>query len=278
MLSSARTLTHTSSASETGSQTAAVLPTFAIVPGAWHSPAHWDLVVRDLNRAGYPTSSKRLPGVNSPTPTSVSTTTDALFIRNNVLLPLIANGKDVILVAHSYGGMPSGAAAAGLSKAERTAAGQPGGIVGLVWVAALIAHPGDSLKALAGGQYGSWVIIDVRNPVTLSSQAQGPKAIFYGDVAPPVAEHAISQLMPQSENVLSTPTGTQAWAEACYDGRRAYAHTLLDQCIPSVAQSGMLAASAVAWDVHSFDTSHSPFLSQPAQLSQTLISLARKWQ
>ncbi|MCJ1393890.1 hypothetical protein MMC18_006766 [Xylographa bjoerkii] len=251
------------------------LPIFAIVPGAWHSPVHWDLVVSELNLAGYPTSSLRLPGVDSSTPKSISTTTDALFIRNNVLNPLLNEGKDVILLAHSYGGMPGGAVAVGLSKAERIAAGLPGGIIGLIWVAALIAHPGDSLKALMGGTFSSWVMID-----DASGQLgyEDPKAVFYNDVLDPVVELAISQLKPESENVLSTPTSTQAWGDAYYNGRRAYVNTLLDQCIPSVVQEGMLAGSAVTWDVHHFNTSHSPFLSQPEQLSQTLISLAQKWQ
>ncbi|MCJ1415118.1 hypothetical protein MMC32_001449 [Xylographa parallela] len=214
-----------------------------------------------------------------------------IYIRNNLLLPLINEGKDVILVAHSYSGMPSAAAAVGLSKAERTAAGQPGGIIGLIWVAAIIAHPGDSLKTLMGGQFGSWCVIDVRSPrlflpstspslptvqdTSGNLRGEDPKAIFYGDVAQPIA---ISQLKPQLKNVLSTPSGAQAWGGACYDGRRAYIHTLFDLCIPTSAQSGMVAGSAVAWDVHSFRTAHSPFMLYPAQLSQTYISLARQWQ
>ncbi|MCJ1319512.1 hypothetical protein MMC15_004848 [Xylographa vitiligo] len=267
--------TGTSSPSKLDPSMAVSLPTFAIVPGAWHSPIHWDLVVPELNGAGYATRSLRLPGVDSPTPKSISTTTDAHFIQSDVLGPLLSDGKDVILVAHSYGGMPSGAAAVGLSKAERSAAGLPGGIIGLIWVAALIAHPGDSLKALVGGQFNPWVQI---NQATGQLGYEDPREIFYNDVHPPVATVAISQLKPESENALSTPTGPQAWGDAFYNGRRAYVTTLLDQCIPPRAQSGMLAGSAVEWDVYEFDTGHSPFLVQPLQLSRTLIELAKKWQ
>lgn len=69
------------------------LPTFAIVPGAWHSPSHWEDVISRLQAVGYPTCSLQLPSVGSPNPNDVSTTTDADFIRDNVLRPLLDAGK-----------------------------------------------------------------------------------------------------------------------------------------------------------------------------------------
>ena len=46
------------------------------------------------------------------------------------------------LVMHSYGGCPGSAAAGGLSKAARTAAGKQGGIIGLIFMCGFIAHEG----------------------------------------------------------------------------------------------------------------------------------------
>jgi hypothetical protein len=60
-----------------------------------------------------------------------------------------------MLVAHSYGGCPVGAAANGLSKVERAAASKPGGILGLIFIAAFITQanapplqvkPGDQVQ------------------------------------------------------------------------------------------------------------------------------------
>lgn len=70
-------------------------------------------------------------------------------------------GKEIVLVMHSYGGMPGGAAAYGLSKQERSAVGLRGGIIGLVYIAALIARQGDALVDMMGGQLHEWNILDV---------------------------------------------------------------------------------------------------------------------
>lgn len=142
-------------------------PTVVVVPGAWHSPQHYFELLDLVERAGYDTVSHRNPSCNSPNPNAVSTAQDAAFIRNQVLLPLLDAGKTVVLVSHSYGGSPGAAAAKGLSQAERIAAGKPGGIIGLVFISALLAHEGDSLLSLLPGQkFDPWVIIEVR----LSSQ------------------------------------------------------------------------------------------------------------
>ena len=139
-------------------------PTVAIVPGAWHSPVHYDALIAFLNAEGYSTVSKQLPSVDTATPTTTTAEGDSQFIVDQVLTPLLNDGKDVVLVAHSYGGSPGGAAANGLSKAERTASGKKGGIIGLVWVAALVAPNDVSLLTLVGGKFNDSVEIDVSKP------------------------------------------------------------------------------------------------------------------
>ena len=136
-------------------------PTVVLVPGAWHSPIHYSLVTGLLSLGGYPIVSERLPSVNSTTPKSISVTTDANFIRNQLIVPLLNQGKDVLLIAHSYGGSPGAAAAYGLSKAERTAAGQAGGVIGLIFIAAFLAEAGVSVLDDLGGQFNSWVVVNV---------------------------------------------------------------------------------------------------------------------
>lgn len=141
--------------------TAASNPTFVLVPGAWHSPVHYNFLISHLESAGFPTVAKRLPSVNSINPKAVSVTTDATFIRNQILIPLLDQGKNVVLVMHSYGGSPGAAAAKGLSKVERIAADQPGGIIGLIFIAALLVPQGVSLKQAVGGKFNDWVVVNV---------------------------------------------------------------------------------------------------------------------
>lgn len=138
-------------------------PYIALVPGAWHSPVHYQELLEVFEKAGYPTASIQLPSVDSKTPDEESVKGDAAAIREKLLLPLLDNGHDVYLVAHSYGGCPTGPAAKGLSKKERNGSG---GILGLVYMAAFVAREGVSLLSALGGKHDPWVIDYVSNPYT----------------------------------------------------------------------------------------------------------------
>lgn len=138
-------------------------PSIVLVPGPWHSPEHYSILRAFLERNGYEMFSQSNPSCNSVTPDSESAAKDTAFIKDHVLMPLLAAGKKIVLVLHSYGGLPGAAAAKGLSLVERHAAGQPGGIVGLVFISALVAHEGQSFLSMSPGQiFDEWVIPKVR--------------------------------------------------------------------------------------------------------------------
>jgi alpha-beta hydrolase superfamily lysophospholipase len=67
----------------------------------------------------------------------------------------VDQGKDVILIAHSYGGIPATEATKGLSKAEREGEGKKGGVIRLAYLTALVPAvgmaAGQSLKGALRG-------------------------------------------------------------------------------------------------------------------------------
>jgi len=63
----------------------------------------------------------------------------------NVLARLVEEGKDVILFAHSYGGIAGSEGAQGFAQAVRQADQNKGGIIHMVFATALIAREGESL-------------------------------------------------------------------------------------------------------------------------------------
>ena len=138
--------------------TAGNKPIIALAPAAWHTPVHYSLYTDQLKLAGFDTVTMTLPSCNSPDPKAQSVAVDAGFITQNLLMPSINSGKEVVLVMHSYSGGPGAMAAKGLSVAERRAAGKSGGIVGLIFIAAFIAKEGESLLSGSGGKYAPWVI------------------------------------------------------------------------------------------------------------------------
>ncbi|KAL8964686.1 MAG: hypothetical protein Q9183_004278 [Haloplaca sp. 2 TL-2023] len=150
----------------------------------------------------------------------------------------------------------------GLSLAERRRAGQPGGVVGLIYISAFLAFEGQSLVSGSGGQLAPWVIEHPNGQMSVKN----PKEVFYNDVPDTIATQAVHNLRDQARSTAFTPCGAPAWADPFFNGRRAYARTSLDNAIPVEAQDAMLRASRVAWNIQTFATGHAPFLSQPRQL------------
>jgi pimeloyl-ACP methyl ester carboxylesterase len=132
-------------------------PTIVFLAGAFADPSCFDKVAAGFNNAGYPTAYAEVLSMNPSDPSTVSTSKDAEHVRATTLLPLLKKGKDVILFAHSYGGIVAAAAAAGLSKSARHADAKPGGIIGLLYLAGNIVAEGESLLDAIGGSYPPFI-------------------------------------------------------------------------------------------------------------------------
>jgi pimeloyl-ACP methyl ester carboxylesterase len=145
---------------------ASSLPTIVLIPGAWHSPIHYELVTKKLQAAHYDVVSSTLPSLDPSNPNVTTVTTDSTFISEKLLAPLLTEGKDIVLVMHSYGGSPGSVAAHGQSKTERSSKGLEGGIVGIIFIAALLTPEGASLLTMVGGKFNDWVEVNVSFPIS----------------------------------------------------------------------------------------------------------------
>ena len=137
-------------------------PTIVLVTGAFHVDSAMDILSALLEATGYPTRTKGLVTVNGP---GLTVKDDAAALLADPLEPLIVQqGKDVLLYLHSYAGFPGSVAIEGLSKKERLAKGQQGGIIGLIYQSAFTPQPGDTLVKMIGGSYAPWQSPDVCPP------------------------------------------------------------------------------------------------------------------
>lgn len=82
---------------------------------------------------------------------------DVISIREKLLSLLETDGKDVIVIAHSYGGVPAAGAAYGSSKATRTKDGKAGGVLGLIYMCAFIVPNVASALEYLGGKHAPFV-------------------------------------------------------------------------------------------------------------------------
>lgn len=137
-----------------------MVPIIVLVPGAWLSHSFYEPFLRTINLAGYSTHYARYPSLDPSSHFKVTCETDTEALASSIR-PLVEHeGKDIVLVMHSYAGMPGAAAATGLAKSQRVKEGKSGGIVGLVFIAAFVVPEGMSCSGLQGGNLPSWILLD----------------------------------------------------------------------------------------------------------------------
>ena len=132
-------------------------PTFVIVPGAWHPPAAFEKLLTHLKNAGYQASIPSLPSCDTSEPKIASCSSDAEAVRKQILALIETEGKDVVVVCFSYGGIPGGGAASGLSKGARIKEGKKGGIIGLAYISGFVVPENLSVLEMMGGKHAPYV-------------------------------------------------------------------------------------------------------------------------
>lgn len=130
-------------------------PTFVFCHGAWHNPSFFDKVISILEPLGYTCVTFSFPGTGN-VPAVKSLDEDIAAVRAVVLREVVA-GSDVIVSAHSWGGVPACSALDGLSKTERQRDGKVGGVVRLAFVTSFILPEETSISDVLGGPLPIWV-------------------------------------------------------------------------------------------------------------------------
>ena len=134
-------------------------PTIVFAPGAWHTPDCFDTLRKELGTRGWTTEAVAYPSAGSEPPTK-GVPEDSAALRS-VLERLAEEGKEIVLVVHSYGGIVGQNASQGLGYKQRKAEGKTGGIIEFVYLAAFVAPKGLSIKAMFGGQLLPWMKMNV---------------------------------------------------------------------------------------------------------------------
>ncbi|KAL6711733.1 hypothetical protein ACN47E_004667 [Coniothyrium glycines] len=130
--------------------------TLVLVPGSFSESEMYDPVVLPLRQKGYeiyvldppcyPKNYKPNTGIAPP-----SMYDDAKFIAGQVE-KLSDEGKEVVLLAHSYGGVPATESLKSLTLKERKAQGKPGGVVRIAYLTACVPRVGENLvQVIQGG-------------------------------------------------------------------------------------------------------------------------------
>lgn len=133
--------------------------TFVFSLGAWVVPSVFDATRSHLKSLGFSSACPAHPAIGAEPP-SMTLEDDTESLRG-VLTAYVDEGRDVIVVAHSYGGVVASSAVEGLTKTARTDAGKPGGVIKVIYLAAFALDKGQSLLGMLGGNYLPWMKVEV---------------------------------------------------------------------------------------------------------------------
>lgn len=217
-----------------------------LVHGAWHGSWCWRPVAERLEKQGIPVHTVDLP--------LTSLADDAHAVEKK--LNLIADAA--VLIGHSYGGMVISEAAAGRDDVDH-----------LVYLCAFCPEPGESLNDLAKSgervRLADGFRVDDEGRVTVDPEI-APEAL-YGDCAVRDVIAAISRLRPLEMPCFATKATAAAWQSL----PSTYVVCTEDQAIHVELQRRM---ATRAEEVVTWETSHSPFMSQPDRVAEFFAKIA----
>ncbi|KAJ5142203.1 alpha/beta-hydrolase [Penicillium atrosanguineum] len=243
------------------------LPTLVFVPGSWHRPTCFDPVIKLL-----PPKLKCIAvSLPSTTGNPAATFKDDLDAVQSVVSRETVAGRDVVVIAHSYGGMVGNSAVKGFTQnAKDEAQSSKGYVIGIILIASGFTLTGMAfMDPFFGHPPPTW---RVNNETGYAELVTPPRQLFYHDLPEGEAEYWTSQLTTQSLKALFE--GGEYTYAGWQDVPSWYIGTIEDQGLPVLAQRmtvGMARELGGKVEHRELQTSHSPFLSQPEATVKIMV-------
>jgi hypothetical protein len=132
-------------------------PTLVFAPGAWYPQTAFDPIMEKLS--DYRSHSIGFPSTQQAT--SVTDLRPDIEAVRSIVQQEADSGNDIIVIAHSWAGLPVSSALDGLSKSDREKSDQKGGVVKLLFISAFLPRAGESLIGAFGGMPPPWYMLNV---------------------------------------------------------------------------------------------------------------------
>lgn len=127
-------------------------PSILFIPGSYILVPVYQPIFDAVSKAGYDIKGIHPPSVGLGSQQGRDGQGPSMYDDAAVIAKeaekLADQGKDVILMGHSYAGVPMSQCTQGLEKETRKAQGKPGGIVQLAYIACLVPAVGNSAASL----------------------------------------------------------------------------------------------------------------------------------
>lgn len=201
--------------------------TYVLVPGSFTTTAEHDRLIAYLEKDGHAVKPVELQTANDGTRMPPATFEDDVsHIRSNVLKILDDEKRNVILVLHSYSGLPGSAAMQGLAKADRAAAGQDTAVLGVVYIASFVPLLNQSVRDILGEGAGEWFLTG-----------------FPGDYFPPIAPERVPFIfndLADEDEVARYYSGMVQHASDAFSGKTQYEPWKDMDCIQIIPEKDLI--------------------------------------
>lgn len=245
-------------------------PTLVFVAGAWHSASTWDKVTSLLEAQQYKCVPVGLPSTQSDP--SVGFEDDVRAVRDAITAET-TQGRDVVVILHSYGGPVGQTAIKGHTRPKEDKTDSSGHVIGLAIMASGFAIGGKNFIDGSGGKPPPTWVADSDGAFAL--MVADPRDMFYHDLPEAESKDCINKLTKQSFKALSEA------GEHSYPGWKDvpcwFLGTIDDHTLPIHAQRHFVQqAKDDGADVtlREIESSHSPMLSKPKETADFIVEAA----
>jgi pimeloyl-ACP methyl ester carboxylesterase len=218
--------------------------------GAWW----WHPTAELLAEGGVASEAPALPSCGEAGTTPDATGPGLAEDIASVRAALIASEEPTVVVAHSYGGIVTAEAAAGIDSVRH-----------ILLVSSYLPEVGQSLSSFGGEEPAPFLEIDPDGG-TFTVRADALAGTFLQDCDAEIQQGALDKAARQSLSVLEAPVAAAAWQEV----PTTYLVCADDRGTPADLQRDFSTRAANAVEL---DAGHHPFMSQPAVVRDLILSL-----
>lgn len=241
-------------------------PTLIFIPGSWHKPTCYTKITQPLQDQHH----LKCIAITLPSTTGAPAATfkDDIDAARAAISTETTQGRNVVVIAHSYGGMVGNSAIKGftLPKDPNHSESDPnhGHVIGLILIASGFTFTGLAfMDPFFGHPPPFW---RVNASTGFAEITADPRELFYHDLPAEEGQYWTSQLTSQS--LKSLFEGGEYSYSGWLDVPVWYIGTSEDRGLPVVVQRVQMGMGrAMGADVvhRELGTSHSPFLSRPRE-------------
>ena len=240
---------------------------FVLVHGGFHGAWCWNRTIGELERLGHEAVAVDLPGHGERRHETEPTTVAG---RTAAVVAALREGD--VLVGHSGGGFDI----------THAADARPDLVAHVCYLAAALPREGrtwpEAMATRADGTMGDFDVAGMLRHLAVDGDGsmsvatvEGARELFFHDCDDETVRWAFERLGPERGGETSTAAVSvpRFWAA---DIPRSFIRCLQDRAMPPWLSE--LVAERLGVQAQTIDTSHSPFLSRPAELAALLVAAA----